>query len=356
MVNRVIKCGCDHAQNKTEERKIIQTNLGAIIASLTIILFFVGFLFIDNKGLNIAGAVQLPYLCILPLIPWLNHLGLINHTKWLLFLLTTGTAFTSIIFAHGTIIWVHHFFMLFALLPIAFFQLKQWKSMVFLFSFNFSLFCFFAIYEWPHHPAIDELTINEINFLRIVITSFCILAILMQLVISEYHSNNNENQLQYYADIDALTGLHNRRVFIEQLNKKLKQSDDVFLLILDLDFFKRINDTAGHDAGDKALMLTSKTLKDHISTGETAARIGGEEFAMLISSQTDIIYRANTIRKSIAEIPLYFNDIPYQLTVSIGICQLQEGFRSQDVLKAADNALYEAKAKGRNRVVPFELK
>lgn len=354
---QIIRSGCDHTKNKTEERKVIQTNLGSMIAILTILTFYIAFLFIDNEGLHLAGAVQLPYLLLLPLIPWLNHLGYKNCTNWLLFILTMGTALTSILFAHGTILWVHHFFMMFALLPISFFTIKEWKSISLLFFVNFSLFCYFAIYGWPHHPSIDQLTEQQITLLRVMITGFCILAVLLQLIISEYHSDSNESQLQFFADIDMLTGINNRRIFIEQLQKKLQSSEEMYLLLFDLDYFKRINDTAGHYAGDKTLIHTAKTLSKHITDNdEILARIGGEEFAMLLNGKTDIHQRAENIRKGIAEIPLYFNGMTFNLTTSIGICQLQPNYQPQDILKAADKALYKAKDNGRNCVVPFELK
>lgn len=315
-----------------------------------IISFYIGFLFTKNEGLLLASNVQLPFLFLLPIIPMLNKYGYFTLSRWAFFMITMTTVIITITQAHGTFLNVHHFFLLLSALPIAFFKLKQWPSVLFLFLSNLTLFAYFEIYQWPHHNTIANLSENLLYFLRFSITAACFFAVILQLVICEYYAYQNEQDLQKFADIDLLTGISNRRVFIDQLDKKLQQKKNMSLLLMDLDYFKRINDTAGHDAGDKALIQTTKTLQSHIAKNEVLARIGGEEFAMILD-KNNIEARANTIRKSITKKPLVYGNHIFDITMSIGICPLDPNRKPQDILKSADKALYEAKGKGRNCVV-----
>lgn len=351
----IIKSGCDHCHNKIQERKVIQTNVGALITIMLIVSFYVGFLFTNNQGLLLASNVQLPFLILYPIIPFLNRQGLFNLARWLFFLISMTTICVTIFLAHGTILKVHYFFLLLSLLPIAFFNIKQWYSVLFLFVANMSLFYFFYTHPWPHHYALDELSNSLITLLQNSIIWACFAAVILQLLICEYYSYQNEQQLQKLADKDLLTGLFNRRVFIEQLQKRLNKRKQAYLLLLDIDFFKRINDTAGHDAGDRALVLISTVLRQHVEDSELVARIGGEEFAMILTDLTDINDRAEAIRKSIAKMPFIYGRFTFDLTISIGICQLKSYRQHKDILRAADKALYHAKAKGRNCVVPYLL-
>lgn len=149
---------------------------------------------------------------------------------------------------------------------------------------------------------------------------------------------------------DALTGLANRRA-MDNLLDMLTQTDQTYaVLSLDIDHFKRVNDTFGHDVGDIALKHVAQIIQSNSRTRDLACRAGGEEF-VLIMPDTSI-----AIAKSIAERirnNVEFNEVPEvgKLTISIGVTCREEAASSDAVLKLADERLYVAKQSGRNRVV-----
>jgi diguanylate cyclase (GGDEF)-like protein len=152
------------------------------------------------------------------------------------------------------------------------------------------------------------------------------------------------------ALIDPLTGVANRRAFFERGGKMLGSSGPTTLLLFDLDRFKEINDTAGHQAGDRVLKAFCQVAGGTARSGDLFARIGGEEFACLLpnTSMTDALHAAERIREAFATHTLRAG-LP-DATVSVGVAH---GSRNRDLsgmLAAADRALYRAKANGRNRV------
>lgn len=163
-------------------------------------------------------------------------------------------------------------------------------------------------------------------------------------------------KVEYLAVTDPLTGLYNRRFFDNVLKKELTESkrydQRVTCLMMDIDHFKRINDTYGHETGDSVLVETATLLKALLREVDTIARWGGEEFIIMMP-HTDIqnaMVPASRILKTIAE--KIFTKIPdEQITVSIGLACSGENQNTPDVLvNAADLALYDAKKKGRNRI------
>lgn len=158
-------------------------------------------------------------------------------------------------------------------------------------------------------------------------------------------------RLSHEAQSDPLTGLANRRA-MEELLSVLEQTQQPYtVLALDIDHFKRVNDTFGHDAGDVALKQVAEILKQNSRANDLACRSGGEEFSLLLPDTTQETARAiaERIRQSIADarIPQVGN-----LTISIGVASKAGApMTPQQVLKLADECLYRAKESGRNRVV-----
>jgi len=165
-------------------------------------------------------------------------------------------------------------------------------------------------------------------------------------------------KLEKLATIDFLTEIPNRRYFLNLANKELQRTQrygqQFSLLMLDLDYFKIINDTYGHAIGDQVLKKMAKTTNNCLRKVDIFGRLGGEEFAILLpqTCHQQAKFVAERIRNKIEQIALNLNDIIVKVTVSIGITIYQEGdLKIEDVLKRADQALYRAKAQGRNRVI-----
>jgi diguanylate cyclase (GGDEF)-like protein len=166
-----------------------------------------------------------------------------------------------------------------------------------------------------------------------------------------------EFELKKLAETDELTGLKNRRKFVASAEKaldRLKREDTpASMFIIDLDHFKTINDTHGHAAGDQALCHAAEQFKKAIRRGDLLARIGGEEFAVLLPNTDEwgAIMVAERVRASLADTPPDTAAGKVSLTASIGVTALRRSDRNPDAaLARADNALYRAKDEGRNRV------
>lgn len=157
---------------------------------------------------------------------------------------------------------------------------------------------------------------------------------------------------------DHLTGLYNRRYFFQEgedlfENAKLEQID-IACAMLDIDFFKKVNDTYGHDVGDLVIQQVATMISEHQGDNDIVARLGGEEFCILSAGKPpeETKERIEEIRRRIEETPVFFNEGEESLTISIsiGLClEIQENLDA--FLKAADELLYSAKENGRNRVV-----
>jgi diguanylate cyclase (GGDEF)-like protein len=168
-----------------------------------------------------------------------------------------------------------------------------------------------------------------------------------------------EQKLQEQAISDPLTGLYNRRYLSEFLPRELsrsgRSSTPVAVMLIDLDHFKRVNDSFGHEAGDIVLTAVGKLLKGKVRGSDIACRYGGEEFALILpETDTDsAARRAEDIRLAIAALRLSHAGKPLgRITASFGIALFPDHAPDTDgLLRAADVALYAAKGAGRNRVI-----
>jgi diguanylate cyclase (GGDEF)-like protein len=169
---------------------------------------------------------------------------------------------------------------------------------------------------------------------------------------------NHIRNLRFLAERDSLTGLYNRRAFFERAYVRLEdmkssgQSGSV--AILDIDHFKKVNDSYGHDIGDAVIRQVARVLNDQGDRSDSVvARFGGEEFVILFAgvSSTEVQARCEAIRQTIAELAIPCDSGVLSVTVSIGaaLIQLSEGMDNN--LNAADQMLYMAKNTGRNRVI-----
>jgi|GEM_PF-310564 len=177
--------------------------------------------------------------------------------------------------------------------------------------------------------------------------------------ITEAH--NLSEQLTYQAKHDALTGLVNRYEFElrlqELLNEAVRNKSQHALLYMDLDQFKVINDTCGHDAGDELLRQLAKLLRTYITDHDTLARIGGDEFAVLLE-HSDLKFATSvgrTLHRAIMDYQFVWRDASFSINVSIGVVAIEQ--TAQDIatlLRAADTACYSAKEEGPKHVHVYQ--
>lgn len=179
-----------------------------------------------------------------------------------------------------------------------------------------------------------------------------------QLNLHRKHIEQQQNKLEILARTDALTGLNNHRHFMEELTSEAQRAvhsdSPLSVMILDLDEFKRINDTYGHLVGDHVLLTTAEMIKRHLHSSDIIARYGGDEFCVALTNTTVSKARAvaTKIRKEIAEKVFSVDGAAkFQITCSIGLTQFHKDMESTlEVLKLADQALYKAKKAGRNQL------
>lgn len=165
--------------------------------------------------------------------------------------------------------------------------------------------------------------------------------------------------LQFQSTRDSVTKLHNRRYVVEALEREVsravRSTKPMAVLVIDIDNFKRYNDTHGHEAGDHVLREFGTLLRQSVRGSDIASRYGGEEFLVILpeSSAADAFERADEIRQRVVGLGLEFRGEQLgQITISVGISAHPEsGLTSDDLITNADSALYQAKANGRNCVV-----
>lgn len=169
------------------------------------------------------------------------------------------------------------------------------------------------------------------------------------------HRKSVERQLRQEADTDALTGLANRRPFLAALDAAIAGAGErpAAVAMLDLDHFKQVNDRYGHAAGDAALVTLAEVFLREVRADDLVARLGGEEFAVLLSDvePQEAAATCERLRLAIAAQPILAPGAPlFRVTASFGLAAVTAGMNGEALLAAADGALYAAKDAGRNRL------
>jgi len=178
--------------------------------------------------------------------------------------------------------------------------------------------------------------------------------------VSVLESFKQQAKLRNLSVIDAVTGLHNRRwlseVFLRQIDRCARANYPVCLAMLDIDRFKTINDTVGHQGGDRVLAQVGRTLQKQFRPTDLIARYGGEEFAVLLP-ETDAQAALAALERFRLAMQLTETSVAarttVKVTVSAGIAQWRDGWSLDDLIQHADEALYRAKSGGRNCVMLY---
>lgn len=167
-------------------------------------------------------------------------------------------------------------------------------------------------------------------------------------------------ELEQQALTDYLTNLYNRRYFMtrgeEEFKRTKRNGQPLALLVLDIDNFKRVNDSYGHEAGDRALQEVAKALKSNLREIDVLGRMGGEEFAVLLpnTSLNDAALLAERVRQTMENTSFEIPGNALKITICVGVSAFVEGMSNiDDMFRNADSAMYQAKNAGRNRTVKY---
>ena len=200
--------------------------------------------------------------------------------------------------------------------------------------------------EVPVEISLNPVTINDELFVSVLLHDIS-------------KQKQMEDELRYLACHDALTGLYSRNKMDLKLNEEIQRASrykhTMSIFMLDIDHFKDVNDTYGHDVGDEVLKHVANEIERSIRTTDFAARFGGEEFIIIlpetVTQKAEEL--AERLRNSIANFHMYTKyDKDIKLTVSIGIATYPSHAKTApELLKAADTAMYAAKEAGRNKVM-----
>lgn len=164
-----------------------------------------------------------------------------------------------------------------------------------------------------------------------------------------------EEKLRKLAMTDSLTGLYNRRAFVDKCHQLSAQSNRVSVAVIDIDHFKKVNDTYGHDAGDQALISVAHLIEEYYVEPDIVSRLGGEEFAIVAISDNkkDEEMRFNKLREAVEKTEVKYKKDTISVTISIGAVFAEDSLNLDfsGLLSKADKLLYTAKKNGRNQVI-----
>jgi diguanylate cyclase (GGDEF)-like protein len=198
---------------------------------------------------------------------------------------------------------------------------------------------------------------NEIKLVSYRALWIIVIVFILISLVSMYVSKHFLNEMCELAQHDPLTSLQTRRSLSEEIpgfisspDRKIKEV--LAVIFLDIDFFKKINDTYGHSYGDKVLAQVGKSILQSIRPNDIGVRFGGEEFViiMLCDSENEAVIVASRIREAVNKVNFEYRNKSFSITLSGGIAIRSEGEVFEDLLQRADNNLYKAKEAGRDRL------
>ncbi len=234
--------------------------------------------------------------------------------------------------------------------------LSRWPAIFILFA-NGAVFLLrsplIAQLAWPT----DEHVFSS-AWLTVISTESLLATISTAFILLAMAKERAELRHKTAAKTDALTGLANRRSFLQEAARLIATgSRPVALLMIDLDHFKSINDQFGHAVGDKVLKIFAQTTVGNVRPTDLVGRLGGEEFAILLAnaSQEGALLVAERLRSAFAAAAASVDGLPIHATASVGLSILHPGQDMSALSDLADQALYRAKATGRNRVAQRQL-
>jgi diguanylate cyclase (GGDEF) domain len=347
----------------------------SILALITeILVFFFCDFSVDDKSYYIKAYILEPLLRnVICLFICETVYALIKDkskekVKYLLVIFGTMLTY-NLVYTHYSVNVVYVLF----IVPIIISVLYGNKKLTF-FAFIINLLCYFEIYfiylptkslETYNH-SFRDFFVSIIIMIGVLVLMFYTISRMDEIVKSLIEEYNSKEELalrnfvmEFNSKIEQATGLYNHKTFYQYLECLIEQSDNynflLSLVVIDIDNFKRINDTYGHGLGDEVIKELAEILKASIGTDDYAARYGGEEFAIILTDKDKeaAFLIAEKIRLKFEQLVIEeMKDEKF--TISIGISQYESGMSNQLLFNNADLALYDAKHSGKNRTIIYK--
>jgi len=212
--------------------------------------------------------------------------------------------------------------------------------------------------QWYLSVSLNDTWYNHLDNIAFIMAGFLISLIVFFVMQSNSDLKNTQIVFEMMAITDHLTGIFNRRHFLDIVNisieKSRRHNEDCYLIMFDIDKFKNINDTYGHQIGDRVLMDVSARIKTDIRPYDLFARYGGEEFIIFTSgiNKKDVCDMVERLRLSLCDKKYEYDNVSFSASASFGIAHMHD-YNLNKAIKQSDDAMYAAKRNGRNCVVYF---
>ncbi|WP_339766649.1 GGDEF domain-containing protein [uncultured Paraglaciecola sp.] len=318
---------------------LITTSYFLILTIINIVTFSAyGLALLDGAGLLLSLAI----------VVWFRATGSVTSTAWSVTIMVTTLVLLFVVTTGG---YAHSLYWATIVPPFAFFLLGR-NSGTGVSLVTFSI-CSFVVYQQTEsqQPAFFAFG-SLLNVIEVSVAHILLFRFYERARSSAYDKLEMRNaEILLLAETDKLTGLYNREKLDNTLNGLIQtnpKDEPLSVMIVDIDYFKNINDQYGHFEGDRVLSALAKQLKHLMREEDIVARWGGEEFVVVCAnaSLATAMSLAQRIRESIAKQIIS----GHSLTISVGVAQLTHPDTAESVLDRADAALYRAKRDGRNRV------
>jgi diguanylate cyclase (GGDEF)-like protein len=371
LLKNCLHWGCDAAANHSLKRKILHANITALITILTMLLFAGINSMIGNPALIESNLLAIPFYFTAAAVPWLNRRGHFTRASWLLSLSLPVSIAVMTWAVYGSRFGLHYYFILFAMLSVTFFPLRQWLSILAVFTLNAALFLYCEFAGVSANPALQHVDDALAGLMRLSFAGSVMFSIFILVWVGEFAADRNERELESLSGTDALTRLPNRRRLHQRLVENIAISKRTgqygAVLFIDLDNFKPLNDRHGHGAGDLLLQEAAQRIIDCVREVDVVARYGGDEFVVILGhlghesehARSNAHQTAEKVRELLGkpyELAIHVKDaghkrVEHSCTSSIGVALFAGAAASEEhILKCADAAMYRAKGSGRNAI------